>query len=109
MPPCHLRVWSASYLSAATRSNPNLNQFSGPVADLPAATRHSFCESASQRIPAEKAVIRRFPRQRIRIALQDFVADGGQSFAEHLADVGMPPGPPDDRFHAVFVDVADGQ
>src|SRR5216683_4070728 len=43
------------------------------------------------------------------IAGQDFVADGGQAFAEHLAHVRVLPRPADDLLDAVLVNVADGE
>src|SRR5438045_5744985 len=52
-------------------------------------------------------MIRRRPRQRVRIAGEDLLADSGQPFPENLADVGMPPGAADDPRHAVAVNVAD--
>src|SRR5262249_33198143 len=81
----------------------------GPVADLAAAAGDAGGEAAGQYVPAEEAMVRGGGGQGARVAGQDFVADRGEAFAEHLADIRMPACPADDLRHAVAVNVANAQ
>src|SRR5439155_17952057 len=60
-----------------------------------------------QHVPAEVAVVACRGGQGVWIAGEDLVADGRETVAENLADVGMPAGAADDLLDAVAVDVAD--
>src|SRR5262249_19654601 len=63
--------------------------------------------SLPQHIPAEETVVRSFPRQRVGIACENLISDGGQAFAENLADIRMSSGSLHDLADTVLIDVSD--
>ena len=54
-------------------------------------------------------MVRRRVGQGIGISRQDLVSDGGQSFAEDLTNIRMPPGAPDNASDRIRVNIADRQ
>src|SRR5262249_52317114 len=110
----HRYPWVRIPPASLSRRQAELKQFpggigpsAGPISDLAAASVHTGGETAGQHIPAGVAMVACGTRQSVRIAREDFVADGGQTLAEDLADVGMTASAADDLLDGVRVDVAD--
>ena len=95
--------------STARLEGAELDKLAGPVADLAAAAGDAGAKAAGEDVPAEIAVIAGGAGQGVWILPQNFVADGGEAFAEDFADVGVLPAIADDLGDRVGVNVADGQ
>src|SRR5438128_5366817 len=105
-----------SSLRPASVPHPDLDQlprvigaWTCPAPNLPTTAADTGCQTSRQHIPAKVTMVRRRVGQGIGISRQDLVSDGGQSFAEDLTHIRMPPGAPYNAGDRIGVNISDSQ